>query len=1207
MVLPFLTISVSELLSQSLEKGSDEFLYAKRLFDEGYFDLAIEQLERYIRDYPDRIDIVEAQFLLGESYLKVDDLDKSRAAFLKIAFVYPESPRAPEALLKVGQVLESAGKMQDAAQAYQRVQAFYPDSPEAPEGLKRGIGLFFNAGDTSQGEAAGEKLIETYPHSESANIARLMIAGITIDRGDNDKAARLLARIIQDSEVDSLAASARFEYARLHRRVWNFNAAEQSYRSIISQFPQTTFSEQARINLADLLNKRGRMSESQALLEPLFTSRDADIQNEAQIKSGDACYLMGDYGKALTHYEKASQRSPEAALKGAWTTQVSGNLQDALERFQRLAKNNSEVSSDARIAAAMIAGNIGKSKEAVELWWDLLDDTTLVDPYGRRYYELAKALFSSEQKGIFEVYKSLSTGCPTSSYLDETLYLAGLESENNEQYQDAIELYNNLSELHVASPYADSAAYRTDYIRICCVKSNQLMERMAELSSRPQDKVKPVRWALDWGDFYLDEFKDPVKAIDKYDTVLDDILATTEDRIHALAMSGEAYARLFQSALLTDEEFVTRMYCDSAYSRLAQLEEIAPQSIQALRLTERLVLIDARHCEDMYGEYPLVPMVKKLIRTFDLKDISPEVIIYLLEYGLTDHADDTLSMSWMNDLAGRMLLYPVADRNYARIQWIRIQSLAESDSIESAISLARDVSTRYRHTPSGAKTAWWLVECPILTPADRLKRLEVYQERYPYLVDPELLGKIKVILLDTLDRLVESINLRDELRSLSRWGVPKLDILMFPDETDQYLQAVAHFKTGMLERSEMEFRTVINLYPNGENAPDALLNLAKIKYRQGKVKAALAYLDTLSINHPYSQAIINSTGFRIQLFTENGEFDRARDICGIAQNESSNQDSIFGYGLQSIRCLYRMGRIEQADQEAKQFLKDQKNNSQVDEAKVRFILEKGYAFDRAKRFEDAHDEYETILKKYTYSTWSDNALYAKGLSLVSMGRFSEGADEIEKVIENYPNSDIRLIATLSLGLARLKAEQYSEAIKALKKLWEDDAAREYWRPAFDALLTAYRDLRYWDAAIQATRDYLQRFPQTTDAMDRRMDIGQFYLQVGEWDEAIRHYRPLLTVADAEQEAEIQYYIGEAFQHKGDYRTAILEYLKVPILGRKTKLDWGVTALYQAGICYEELKENKNAARMYRRIIEATGIESNYGRAAQKRIDGLPGE
>lgn len=1203
-----LFIPVSGLLSQVQEQGHDEFLYAKRLFDEGYYDLAVEQLERFIRNFPNRIDIVEAQFLLGQSYLMAGNLDKSRSAFLRIAFVYPESPRAPEALMKVGQVLEIAGKIDETAQAYQRIQAFYPESPDAPEGLRKCVILYLASGDTARSEAVAEKLIESYPHSEAADLARLKIASIAINRDDETKASMLLTRVITNSDVDSLQTAAHFLYATLYKRTWNLDAAEKSYRNILKEFPNTIHSSHARISLADLLNGHGRMRDALKTLEPLKSVMDSTIQTAYHEKSGDAHYLTGKYSTALSHFDEVSTDNPEAALKAAWTMQVSGNLQDAMERFIHLSRGTSSVSSDAKLAAAMLAENAGQGELAVDLWWELVDDTTIIDPYGRRFLELGKTMYKYEYKGVFEVYKKLLSVLPSSPFLDEILYFASLESERSKQYQDAIERYSNLAELYPASPYSDSSAYRIEYIRTCCLKGDMLMERMAELSSRPQDNVNPVRWALDWGDFYLDELKDPVKAIDKYDTVLDDILAAAESRNHALAQSCEAYTRLLQTAMLTGDEFVAGMYSDSAYSRLSQLSESAPGSDEVLRLKQRLILIDSRQDkDDSTGFLPLLETVKSIIHEYDNNRLSLEVITVLLKSSLNSNLDDTLNIQWLNDIVAEMLLQPADDRNYAELQWFQVQQLARSDSTETAIALSRDISTRYRHTPAGAKAAWWLIEFSDLPYDDRLRRLDVYQERYSYLVDPEISGKLKVEFLDTLDIPSESIALREEIRNLSQWGIPRLDILTQPDESMLYIQAMAHYRMDSFNRSEMEFRTLLNLNPSGDNAPGAHFHLALIQYKKGDIESALNSLDALATNHPYSGITIASSRFRIQLYMDQDNYERAREICRNTLSSTSNPDTLFYYGLKAVQCLYRLGSLEEADKEAKLFLKTHKSDKQVEEAKIQFILEKGYLFDRAKRFEDAQDKYDLITRKYPFSVWADDASYAKGLSLVSMGRFAEGADVFEKLIENYSDSDIKHNVMLSLGLARLKTEQYSHAIKMLSKLWNDERAVRFWEPAFDALLTAYRDLRYWDAAIQVTRQFLQRFPRSNETMNRKMDIGQFYLQVGEWDEAVRHYRPLLTVADAEQEAEIQYYIGEAFQHKGEYRTAILEFLKVPILGRKTKLDWGVTALYQAGICYEALDEYRNATRMYGRIIEATGKDSNYARAAQKRIDGLPGE
>ena len=226
------------------------------------------------------------------------------------------------------------------------------------------------------------------------------------------------------------------------------------------------------------------------------------------------------------------------------------------------------------------------------------------------------------------------------------------------------------------------------------------------------------------------------------------------------------------------------------------------------------------------------------------------------------------------------------------------------------------------------------------------------------------------------------------------------------------------------------------------------------------------------------------------------------------------------------------------------------------------------------------------------------------MSLLTQGKLKEGAAALDRFVEDYPDSELKWEALLSLGMAQYRVENYPEAAAALNRIWSSEDAGPAWKSAFEILITVYKDSRFWDAAIRLTREYLRRFPDTPDNIDRRMDIGWFYLQIGEWDEAVRQYRSLMPLADAECEAEVQFYIGEAHMAKGEWRTAILEFLKVRVLGRKTKLDWGVTAIYKAGICYEKLGESEGAARMYRRIIEERGPTSNYGRTAQNRLDAL---
>ena len=83
--------------------------------------------------------------------------------------------------------------------------------------------------------------------------------------------------------------------------------------------------------------------------------------------------------------------------------------------------------------------------------------------------------------------------------------------------------------------------------------------------------------------------------------------------------------------------------------------------------------------------------------------------------------------------------------------------------------------------------------------------------------------------------------------------------------------------------------------------------------------------------------------------------------------------------------------------------------------------------------------------------------------------------------------------------------------------------------------------------------------------------------------------------------EIQFYIGDAYFKAGQYENAIAEYVKIPFLSRKTKLQWEASALYYSGQAYEKLGRNGEAVRMYEEIVKRPGIDLVLKKDAQKRI------
>jgi tetratricopeptide (TPR) repeat protein len=96
---------------------------------------------------------------------------------------------------------------------------------------------------------------------------------------------------------------------------------------------------------------------------------------------------------------------------------------------------------------------------------------------------------------------------------------------------------------------------------------------------------------------------------------------------------------------------------------------------------------------------------------------------------------------------------------------------------------------------------------------------------------------------------------------------------------------------------------------------------------------------------------------------------------------------------------------------------------------------------------------------------------------------------------------------------------------------------------------------------------------------------------------------LIEAGNTDLEAELRYYIGEAYYYKGEFQQAVLEFLKVPYLVTKRgKIDWISTSYYMAGQSYEKMSKYDQAMTMYKQIIDRKDTDAQFKTAAQKEVD-----
>jgi tol-pal system protein YbgF len=105
-------------------------LYSQAYADyaRGNFDLAIQEYEEYLRNYPDTDLADNAQYWIGECLYAKKQFGEAIAAWDTMLRTYPASDKIPDARFKKGMALERLGRRTQALIEYRYVVDRYPNS-----------------------------------------------------------------------------------------------------------------------------------------------------------------------------------------------------------------------------------------------------------------------------------------------------------------------------------------------------------------------------------------------------------------------------------------------------------------------------------------------------------------------------------------------------------------------------------------------------------------------------------------------------------------------------------------------------------------------------------------------------------------------------------------------------------------------------------------------------------------------------------------------------------------------------------------------------------------------------------------------------------------------------------------------------------------------------------------------------------------------
>ena len=125
-------------------KPSEIYRTAYQDYLQGRFELAIEQFERFVSDFPTNSNAPQAHYYLGESYRNLGNFSRAAEHFSLIITRHKErmrnyhkSRQVPPALFRLGVVYQEIGKVEKTKAFWGILLTDFPSTPEAQLVKKR--------------------------------------------------------------------------------------------------------------------------------------------------------------------------------------------------------------------------------------------------------------------------------------------------------------------------------------------------------------------------------------------------------------------------------------------------------------------------------------------------------------------------------------------------------------------------------------------------------------------------------------------------------------------------------------------------------------------------------------------------------------------------------------------------------------------------------------------------------------------------------------------------------------------------------------------------------------------------------------------------------------------------------------------------------------------------------------------------------------
>jgi len=375
------------------------------------------------------------------------------------------------------------------------------------------------------------------------------------------------------------------------------------------------------------------------------------------------------------------------------------------------------------------------------------------------------------------------------------------------------------------------------------------------------------------------------------------------------------------------------------------------------------------------------------------------------------------------------------------------------------------------------------------------------------------------------------------------------------------------------------YQKITRRYPQSPQAGETYLKLGDTYWEEQHYSEAIIYYSSL-LKHSSSSEIQARVLFSLaRCYLSSGEIDRALSLFRLLRKRFPQSIHSRESLILTARDLYQKGDYEKS---LEIFHKTEKICQKEPNLLARIRREMAQVYLAQKNYQKAIETYEEIIREESYPRDEAHIYFQVGNLYKEMGDYQKASIFFQKFIKYFSLSEDITSAYLNLGECLFQQGLYLKAMRPLRELLKKKPPPQMSGKSFRLIGEGYMRMGLWEEALIS-------FKQSLSYLDRRetagvrVKIGECYLRQGDFPSAKKIFSLLLKSPPDDLPFQTYIYAGDLLAAQEEKKLALDIYREA--VDRSLRPEERLPALYRVARMEQALNLIPSAVETYQTMID----------------------